>query len=834
MVEKKTSTRTGISKVLIYSSLSFLAFELANELAKNFCSVFIYSEEPRKWDQLRRQLKINSFNVVNKREIEVENFDYFLFVKTEKLKSKSKKEFSILERLIGRKANKSLLIFNYLIHKNFSDKYFTQIENKLPERSLSFGCIFTANALPFFQNKILAKYFKKNQQIAYIENAKNEKVSFILDVSLLAQEIVKRLFSLSAYGRKIALLSSPVNLKTLPVFAKVKAYRSDPVGGVDDKIYLQSDLSVFSQKTIEPILQKDTAKRFFLTLSAKKYLYKFLAKGTKYKFNLVAFLFLCLFIFIPIVFNIFGLLAVFYAEKSLDKEKGLTLGIPPVLGRAGSSYLLTLSNTRVVGRFYKSSYRLASVSQALIEVQNANLKLEREVSDVIEKIGNGESGYSDKLSEIALIYDALFTKLGFLEGELASGFLFSEKIDNETLLKRVASLRATSFFLADLADESVPLLGFGKPQTYLLLFQDNGIARPGGGLIRGAGIITVSEGEIIDKSVFSTQDIDNLAGYVEPPLPLAKYFDKTSWTLRDANWDPDFSVSATRAEWFLDKDKDLAVDGVISIDSSFLVDILERPQAEIFMQEDDFIAFASEGIDALFLTRPLAVEKLHTALVNKNIQIFLHSKKAQNALTELGWDGSLAISPCNDICYSDFLAIVESRPEEGSFNDIKKQGELFVSFEEGLIKRRLVVFFDNSESDKAFKTYLRVWVPGDSGFGEIELVDRRGGREKIAPEAYAARGFKEGGVWVEVPGGAVVGVLFRWESESQVFTETKGEYQFLWRKQPGEKDYPAIVNFAWPEGAQVVEKAAALTKEAADSYNTPLPQKFIFTFSRGE
>ena len=45
--------------------------------------------------------------------------------------------------------------------------------------------------------------------------------------------------------------------------------------------------------------------------------------------------------------------------------------------------------------------------------------------------------------------------------------------------------------------------------------------------------------------------------------------------MRDSNWDPDFPVSARRAEWFLDKELNRQVDGTIGINLYVIKDLLE-------------------------------------------------------------------------------------------------------------------------------------------------------------------------------------------------------------------------------------------------------------------
>ena len=95
------------------------------------------------------------------------------------------------------------------------------------------------------------------------------------------------------------------------------------------------------------------------------------------------------------------------------------------------------------------------------------------------------------------------------------------------------------------------LLGYPEPKTYLFLMLNNTELRPGGGFIGTYGILKVADGGI---QSFFTDDIYNLDGPSEPtnhetpPAPIAKYLRVPAWYMRDANWSPDFNVSAMEAE----------------------------------------------------------------------------------------------------------------------------------------------------------------------------------------------------------------------------------------------------------------------------------------------
>ncbi|MEK7188636.1 MAG: DUF4012 domain-containing protein, partial [Patescibacteria group bacterium] len=182
--------------------------------------------------------------------------------------------------------------------------------------------------------------------------------------------------------------------------------------------------------------------------------------------------------------------------------------------------------------------------------------------------------------DIVLVADSLKSELddfydesSFLLTEINSLPAFSNQIipDIKPLLKVRTYINESANLIARLPI----LLGQDKPKTYLVLFQNNTELRPTGGFIGSFALITFSKGKLMDMEVFDVYSADGqLKGHVEPPLPIKKYLGEANWWLRDANWDPDFAISSEKIEWFLDKELERSVDGVIGVDLEFVKDTL--------------------------------------------------------------------------------------------------------------------------------------------------------------------------------------------------------------------------------------------------------------------
>ncbi len=112
------------------------------------------------------------------------------------------------------------------------------------------------------------------------------------------------------------------------------------------------------------------------------------------------------------------------------------------------------------------------------------------------------------------------------------------------------------------------LLGFNGPRTYLVIGQDSAELRPTGGFIGSTGLITLDRGQLAFQEYRSSYDFDApSAAPVPSPAPLQQYLGAPVWTLRDANWSPDFPASARQVLAFVQSDLGITPDGVLAFDN---------------------------------------------------------------------------------------------------------------------------------------------------------------------------------------------------------------------------------------------------------------------------
>jgi len=125
----------------------------------------------------------------------------------------------------------------------------------------------------------------------------------------------------------------------------------------------------------------------------------------------------------------------------------------------------------------------------------------------------------------------------------------------------------------DAAEEKIPaildLLGDRYPHSYLILLQNDTEARPTGGFIGSVLLVDVNDGYI---TKFEFKDVYDFDGQLKEEIKAPEDISSITkyWRMRDSNYSPDFTISAEKAAWFLQKEKGPSVDTVIALNQSFV------------------------------------------------------------------------------------------------------------------------------------------------------------------------------------------------------------------------------------------------------------------------
>ena len=161
---------------------------------------------------------------------------------------------------------------------------------------------------------------------------------------------------------------------------------------------------------------------------------------------------------------------------------------------------------------------------------------------------------------------------------------YPEEFQGYKIRENIISIQNTLNGISEIVGEAGPLIGQLKPilgipaeKKYLVLFQNDAELRPTGGFITAYAIISVQNGNFKPLGSFDIYGIDDKFGNrLKAPQPILDYHKNVfNWHLRDMNLSPDYKVSM---DTFWSNFKTVYsgnVDGIISVDTNVLVDILK-------------------------------------------------------------------------------------------------------------------------------------------------------------------------------------------------------------------------------------------------------------------
>ncbi|MBI2029964.1 DUF4012 domain-containing protein, partial [Candidatus Gottesmanbacteria bacterium] len=313
------------------------------------------------------------------------------------------------------------------------------------------------------------------------------------------------------------------------------------------------------------------------------------------------------------------------------------------------------------------------------------------------------------------------------------------------------------------------LLGYNSPKTFLILFQNNAELRPTGGFIGSFGWVTFSQGRLVE---FKTEDVytadGQLKGHVPPPEAIAKYLAQENWYLRDSNFDPDFSISAQQAEWFLKHEMNLTFDGVIALDLQSVQELLRGMDGiyipdynqtitadNLFLetqsiselgffpgstQKRDFIGSLTRSIFIKMTSGEIEWGKmlaaLKTSLDEKHVLFYLHDENGQELIEEAGWGGRLASVP------DDYLMIVEANLGINKSNFLVDRSiDLSITKKAGILEHNLSTTYVNESKESTYPggqyfSYTRLLIPQSAQLDSIKVGSKLLAKEDIKEEIY--------------------------------------------------------------------------------------------------
>ncbi|MFZ3301464.1 MAG: DUF4012 domain-containing protein [Microgenomates group bacterium] len=464
-------------------------------------------------------------------------------------------------------------------------------------------------------------------------------------------------------------------------------------------------------------------------------------------------------------------------------------------------------------------------------------------------------------NNISASLDKIHTNISFLQSDVneLSGFV-GNYLRNK-LVKRsidIGEYKTKIYEVKNLFSRISILLGTEKPQKYLILFQNNMELRPTGGFIGSFGLVTFDKGrmsEIVVNDVYMADG--QLKGHVDPPEPIRKHLGEGGWYLRDSNWDPNFPISAVKAEWFLEKEIGETVDGVITVDLNFVKRLLaiigpvNLPDFNLTVDSNNLYTLIQSEVESEFfpgsikkatiltsLTKSLIEEvetldgdkylaffsELYESLERRHIQIYLHDNNAQEAIQSLGYAGEMDLNTdCGLRCFRDTYALIDANLGVNKSNFfIKRSHELNLSISKEFLGHELLVNYENTASPAignmgVYKNYARILLPVNAKIGGVRLYDSTGSYSDLEYDLVDTDGRREVGFLVEVLPGTQKKLQIVWNIEDKKL-ELGGQYDIKIIKQAGTEADNLVVN--------VRSSDLTLTGRSLSSYNTDLARDF--------
>ncbi|CAN5776963.1 hypothetical protein BH23CHL7_BH23CHL7_06370 [soil metagenome] len=464
------------------------------------------------------------------------------------------------------------------------------------------------------------------------------------------------------------------------------------------------------------------------------------------------------------------------------------------------------------------------------------------------------SGSSVDVAQMAVLVESARAKLAPLPANLPGPLAEARSIMLDRIERYGPILTAYTE-----VDQVLPtILGWEEPKRYLFLAQNPAELRPTGGFIGTYGIVGFNKGEITERGFHDVYNLDGQEGmpYVEPPAPLRDHLlGPYSWELADANWYPDFPMSAQQAlRLYVLESGDSDIDGVIAVTTLTMDDLLEVTGPVEVPEYDEVVRAGETTFKGLRHTRqspepgvnrktfldifaghfferllsmpprqwPALLEKAASMGAERKVMVWLADPEVQAVIAEWGWDGRVRQDP------GDYLYVVDS--------NVAPATKLNLAVTRSLTARVQLDQFGNAEWDlevgwtnvvrqrtgelyewllqyqnrDTYGNFVRVLTPERSRILQVSggsFVRLTG---PALEEVEAGR--RVYGNYVMVPPGSTK-VRYRWSSPyaADIGVDGSGEYHLVIQKQPGMAEEVLSLQIALPDGTYVVEHSDGLS-----------------------
>jgi len=500
-------------------------------------------------------------------------------------------------------------------------------------------------------------------------------------------------------------------------------------------------------------------------------------------------------------------------------------GVLELFAELGQSHILLANLTLPNSQIWQSQALFLSGQH----LANAGMQLTDAIKPLISywgglaAVGGSLQNAGENIGQI-LINNSRKIDIALAEVELADQELQSIKLQSvdasyaslvmEAKTKTEA-LREAMQLLGNLTKRLPKALGFGIPQTYLILNQNNNELRPTGGFIGSVVWVEVYHGKMKQVLPDTAQRLDGQNQYSDLDLPTPLKEVTAYYGLRDANWEPNFPTSVQTIETLYQQAGGGSVDGVISLTPSVVTDILrvvgpiDLPQYGFQLTADNFVAKTQQQIEIVDQNKynpkqvlidfvPVLMNRLTNAssremrdigdklfkrLLSKDVLIYFDDAQLEEVVTNLGWSGEIKSIGNQE----DYLYVVDANlGGNKSSGAIVKEMALKTKIKSNAtIQNSLSLKYTHTGSfkfpDGINKNYVRVYVPMGS-----HITQTTGQDEGTPIDVDSSDGKTVVGFWLTTNPGETKEVNLEYELPFSVkFINAQFIYKILIQKQSG-------------------------------------------------
>ncbi len=441
-----------------------------------------------------------------------------------------------------------------------------------------------------------------------------------------------------------------------------------------------------------------------------------------------------------------------------------------------------------VGQFLQKESSLAVGSSQFLKLSGLESK---DLFESVNRSGQtiyllsraGELATSGQFKELVKVMPLVSEQLAYLQADLQK-IVFAKNLPIP--LNELRLLIAKANLMLPGVQKIV-----SSNQTWLILLQDSNEIRPTGGFIGNFALAKIEGGEVVDVQLYDTESTDGLLrGQVDPPADFAKVTRQSSWYLRDSNWSPDFSQSAAKAAWFVNKELGQNVDGVVGVNLSLAKELSQVLKTTY----DDKAPIKDLAHDLLEKLKTTSVKqkqqiwvKVLAQLEHRQLTIFSFDQSLPTAV--VGWGGE-AQAGTKDVFY-----VVDSNVGVNKVNPmIKSNYKLSVEKVANNLNYNLSLSYANSSTSVAwpmgdYANYVRILVPRQMQLDKVFFDGKQLALSSITQGLE--NGLNSWGVLINVPVGSSKTLTIQ---SHQVAPVALGNtYRLRWLNQPGQPAIPLTI-----------------------------------------